>query len=193
MKSLSLSHPHLLIVTGIPGSGKTFFAEKFADTFRAPFVNYEKIIKRSADSQAADEIFLYQLDELLKTHQTILVEGFGETRTDRIELTRKAKSAGYEPLIIWVQTDPYTAKDRLTRPSKNKTEQLLTSDEYDREFKRFTPPNAAEKSVVVSGKHTYATQAKVVLKKLTTPRAEISAHTTPIAAREPGRRNITVR
>lgn len=194
MKSLSLSQPHLLIVTGIPGSGKTFFAEKFADTFRAPFVNYEKIMKLcKGDVQSADEIFLYQLDELLKTHQTVLVEGFGETRTDRIELNRKAKSAGYESLIIWVQTDPLTAKDRLTRPSKNRAEQVITSEEYDREFKRFTPPNAAEKSVVVSGKHTYATQAKVVLKKLTTPRAEISAHTTPIAVREPGRRNITVR
>jgi predicted kinase len=195
MKSLSLSQPHLLIVTGVPGSGKTFFAEKFASTFRAPFVNYEKIalLCNGSDEQVVDELFGYQLNELLKTGQTILVEGAGETRTGRAELTRRAKEAGYAPLIVWVQTDPSTAKDRLTRPSKNNTEHLLTPEEYDRSFKRFTPPSAVEKTVVVSGKHTYATQAKVVLKKLTAPRAEISAHSTPIATREPGRRNITVR
>ena len=195
MKSLSLSQPHLLIVTGVPGSGKTFFAEKFANTFRAPFVNYEKIalLCNSSDEQVVDELFGYQLDELLKTGQTILVEGAGETRTGRIELARRAKDAGYTSLIVWVQTDLSTSKDRLTRPSKNNTQHLLSSEEYDRSFKRFTPPNTVEKTVVVSGKHTYATQAKVVLKKLTAPRAEISAHTTPIATREPGRRNITVR
>ena len=195
MKSLSLSQPHLLIVTGVPGSGKTFFAEKFADTFRAPFINYDKIafLSDGSSKEAVDDLFIYQLGELLKTGQTILVEGVGETRTDRTELARRAKEAGYLPLIIWVQTDPATAKDRLTRPVRGKSQQLLSNDEYDRLFKRFTPPNAVEKTVVVSGKHTYASQAKVVLKKLTAPRAEISTHTSPIATREPGRRNITVR
>lgn len=195
MKSLSLSQPHLLIVTGVPGSGKTFFAEKFADTFRAPFVNYNKIayLSEGSGKEAIDDLFDYQLTELLKTQQTILIEGVGEARTDRIELARKAKAAGYVPLIVWVQTDPATAKDRLTRPVRGKEQQLLSPEEYDRLLKHFTPPNATEKTVVVSGKHTYASQAKVVLKKLTAPRAEISAHTTPIATREPGRRNITVR
>jgi predicted kinase len=192
MKSLSLSQPHLIIMTGVPGSGKSFFAEKFADTFHAPYVNYE-IISSLCDPTAANELFYYQIHELLKTQQTIIVEGLSDTRTERSELTRKARTSGYTPLLLWVQTDPSTAKNRITRVTKNKPNRTLAPEEYDHEAKRFTPPNAIEKPVVVSGKHTYATQAKVILKKLSAPRTEISAHTTPIATREPGRRNITVR
>ncbi len=146
-----------------------------------------------SDTTAVRDLFYYQLDELLKTRQSIIVEGLSNTRTERSELTRRARAAGYASLLLWVQTDPFTAKTRSTRVAKNKPNRTLTSDEYDHQAKRFTPPNAIEKPVVVSGKHTYATQAKVILKKLSVPRSETSTHTTPIAAREPGRRNITVR
>ena len=195
MKSLSLSQPHLIIMTGVPGSGKTYFAEKFTDTFRAPYISHEKLalLSQNREVDAIDALLHYQLDELLKTQQTILVEGLADTRTDRIELSRKARAAGYAPLLIWVQTDPATAKNRSTRVVKNKNYWTLSPEEYDRALKHFTPPNTVEKPIVISGKHTYATQAKIVLKKLSAPRAEISAHTTPIAVREPGRRNITVR
>jgi predicted kinase len=195
MKSLSLSQPHLIILTGVPGSGKTYFAEKFADTFKAPYVSYEKIatLGKISDGNIANTLLHYQLDELLKTQQTVLVEGQGDTRADRTEIFRKARAAGYAPLLIWIQTDPATAKTRSTRVQKNKTFRTLSPEEYDRAMKHFAPPSAIEKPVVISGKHTYATQAKVVLKKLSAPRAEISTHATPIAAREPGRRNITVR
>lgn len=196
MKSLSLTKPHLILVVGVPGSGKTFFAEKFAETFNAPYVSTEKIDTLLGDAAAATkDIMNYQLDELLKTKQSILVEGAAETRTDRAEIARKAKTAGYELLTTWVQTDPATAKGRATRKSSGKTNRIYSSDEYDRLVKRFTAPNASEKPLVISGKHTYATQAKVVLKRLSAPRAEISVHTTPIAQREqrPGRRNITIR
>jgi predicted kinase len=195
MKSLSLSQPHLIIMTGVPGSGKSFFAEKFADMFRAPYVCYEKIsiLCNGSDSVAVRDLFYYQIDELLKTQQAVIIEGLSDTRTERSELARKARAAGYVPLLLWVQTDPSTAKSRATRVAKNKPNSTMTPEEYDQYARRFTPPNAIEKPVVVSGKHTYATQAKVILKKLSAPHTEISAHTTPIATREPGRRNITVR
>jgi predicted kinase len=195
MKSLSLSQPHLIIMTGVPGSGKSFFAEKFADTFRAPYISYEKIsiLANTFDDVIVQDLFYYQLDELLKTQQAIIIEGLSDTHTERVELARKARIAGYAPLLLWVQTDPQTAKTRTTRTAKNKPNRTLTPEEYDQVTKRFTPPNNIEKPVVISGKHTYATQAKVVLKKLSAPRTEISTHTKPVATREPGRRNITVR
>jgi predicted kinase len=182
-------------MTGVPGSGKTFFAEKFAETFRAPYVSYETIARMCGgnDPEVPRDLFYYQLEELLKTQQTIIIEGLSDTRTERTELGRRARGAGYVPLLLWVQTDPVAAKTRTIRVTKNKPNRTLTPAEYDQHAKRFTQPNAIEKPVVISGKHTYATQAKVILKKLSAPRSEISAHTTPIAIREPGRRNITVR
>lgn len=191
MKSLSLSQPHLIVMVGIPGSGKTFFAEKFSETFLTPYVNYEKNLSFTKyDNDAAHDVTSYQLNELLKTQKSIIIEGIAETRTERNELTKKARRAGYETLYVWVQTDPVTAKNRLT---KGKTG-YMTSEEYDRISKRFTAPNTIERPVVISGKHTYATQAKAILKKLSAPRAEISVHATPVTRpTTQGRRSITIR
>jgi predicted kinase len=191
MKSLSLSQPHLIILTGVKGSGKTHFAEKFAETFNAPYVSREHVAKLTPDDTSIEKIIVYQLGELLKTKQPLIVDGLGTTRTERVELTRKAREAGYETMLIWVQTDPITARGRAMKASKKQ----LTPEEYDRAAKRFTPPNTVEKPVVISGKHTYASQAKVILKKLTAPRAAISTHTTAPVRPQPtaGRRSITIR
>jgi len=191
MKSLSLSQPHLIIVVGTPGSGKTFFAEKFADTFRAPYVSREKLTTLLGNPTTfTDELLYYQVNELLKTHQSILVEGVSDTRAQRLELAKYARASGYETLLIWVQTDPATSKSRYQKDHK-----VQSSEEYDVLVKRFTPPVAIEKPVVISGKHTYATQAKVILKKLSEPRAVISSQATPPPRSEPTstRRNITIR
>lgn len=195
MKSLSLAQPHLIIMVGVPGAGKSFFAEKFAQTFNAPIVSLEKIIPYTISDDGAATLMHQTIDELLKTGRSIIIEGYMDTRTERDKLTRKAKSANYETLVVWVQTDPSTAKSRSVRDFKGKVNRTLTSDEYDRIVKRFTPPNSIEKPTVISGKHTYATQAKIVLKKISSARAEISVHTTsPVRTEERSRRsNIIVR
>jgi predicted kinase len=192
MKSLQLSRPHVLMMVGIPGSGKSSFAEKFAETFGAPRISFDVIRSLTLDAPAARSLMTGQLQELLKTRQTLIVDGATETRTERQDIVRTARAAGYEPLIIWVQTDPSTAKSRALKQSH--TGSVSTPDAFDQAFRRFTPPNATEKSVVISGKHTYATQTKVVLKKLSEPRAAISVHSSPPArVEESNRRNITVR
>ena len=197
MKSLSLSQPHVIIMTGIPGSGKSFFAEKFADTFHAPYVSQTKIAQLARCSEAdAVQVTLYLLQELFKSKQPIVFDGASETRTERAELARLARKAGYETLFVWVQTDLATAKGRSTKDLKGKTSRTLTPEEFDQHVKRFTAPNAIEKPMVVSGKHTYASQAKVVLKKLSAPRASsaqpIEPPARPLSPAAP-RRNIIIR
>jgi predicted kinase len=188
MKSLSLAQPHMIVMVGVPGSGKSFFAEKFSETFSAPYVSLEKIIPFAKSSVAAETVFQNQLSELLKTRQSIILEGGATTRIERDKLTRQAKTAGYEALLVWVQTDPATAKIRRIRESKDKTP--ITSAQYDQLVKRFAVPSTLEKAIVISGKHTYATQAKIVLKKLSAPRAEISTHDiAPVRTEERSRRN----
>lgn len=198
MKSLSLTQPHIIALIGVPGSGKSFFAEKFTETFHAPYVDYHKILELSGASiDIAKRLYQYQLHELLKTNQSIIVEGLADSRVDRIALQKKARLAGYRVLLVWVQIDPATAKNRSLKQAKSDHNHTMTSDEYDRIAKRFTPPNTSENAIVVSGKHTYASQAKVVLKRLSQPRAAISSHDTPPVRPErtvqTERRNITIR
>lgn len=194
MKSLSLTTPHMIIMVGLPGSGKSFFAEKFASTFGAPYVSTDTISSLGVlEPRLIEAMCAHMLEELLKTKQSIIVECPAATRTERLELAKKARANGYEPLIVWVQTDSLTTKTRATR-DKTKHGGIITDEQYERALKRFTAPNSLEKPVVISGKHTYASQAKVVLQKLSAPRAEISTHqVAPIRKVQQGRRNITIR
>jgi predicted kinase len=164
MKSLSLTQPHAIVMVGIPGSGKTFFAQKFSDTFNAPFVNIDAIVPHSKDSEAAYAIANLQLTELLKTKLSLLIEVDSATRTARRDLAQYLRKNGYVPLYVWVQTDPETARQRLKRLREK------DSETFDAQLRRFSPPHTSESPVVISGRHTFATQAKIILKHLSNPR-----------------------
>ncbi len=201
MKSLSLVKPLILIVIGTPGSGKSFFARQFSETFSAPEVNYDRLQHTlSTDGEVVQKIADFEIDELLKTQKTFIIDGAGHSRAARIALRKKAQESGYDTLLIWVQTDENTAKYRsMKRSARRKDDQYntsLTSQQYDSLVKRFTPPAINEQSVVISGKHTYATQAKVVLRKLVAAREEarpIVNHGDRAPDASAPRRNVIIR
>lgn len=191
MKPLTPASPHAIIMVGIPGSGKSTFAEHFANTFQAPIINSDAL-KRELHLDAQQVVLLqkHMLQELLKTHRTVLIEGMGERRAQRAELTRVVTKAGYKPLIVWVQTDPAEAKRRATKPFPRGSD--LTPTEFDDRAKQFQAPTATEGALVISGKHTYATQLKVVLKQLASvPRPNVEAEPEKPSAR-PRARGIMV-
>lgn len=185
MKSLSLVKPHLIVMVGIPGSGKSFFADHFADTFNAPLVSSGRIRHELFNEPAFDSneqaiirrMSDYMLDELYKTHRTLVYEGTADTRTDRQAITKRSRSAGYETLFVWVQTESTTARKRVEKAIKGNT--AIRSDSFDIALKHFSAPRPSEKAVVISGKHTYASQLKIVLKRLVEPRVELVEKQTP--------------
>ena len=182
MKSLSLSQPHAVVMVGIPGSGKTSFARKFADTFHAPFISYDEIERHARDASSANSLLFMQLDEIAKTHQSIVLEYMTHTRQARQALAKELKDLGYKTMFVWVQTDPETAKLRSLKAKAHNDES------FDSTLRQFSPPHESEKPVVISGKHTYATQARIVLKRLSAPRSEQTSLKQP--PHRPG--NITV-
>ena len=186
MKSLSLTAPHVVIMVGLPGAGKSFFAEHFSETFSAPLVNWNSIRTQVFDhptySTEEDAIVKriadYTLNELFKTQATLLYEGDTLTQASRQALARTVRDAGYEPLFVWVQTDVTSARARAIK-------QGVSPDYYDASKKRFTPLKDSDPYVVISGKHTYASQLKIVLRKLSSARAtaaEESARTPKVTS-----------
>jgi predicted kinase len=180
MKSLQLTKPHLLVVVGLPGSGKTFFAVPFSDTFNAPFLDYKHYEYIAKDAAIGTKLASHMLSQLLRTKQTIIIEGRGSSRAQRQELIKLAHKNGYQPLFVWVQTEPVSAEQRSVH-SKTAT---LTKDEFDRQVKQFEHPVRSEPYLVISGKHTHPSQAKTVLKRLVGDRPAA----VPVAIRQMPRR-----
>lgn len=175
MNTLSLTTPRVIFLVGIPGAGKTFFGKKFADTYGAPFIELEKLRYTlfetptfSGDEQhRLEAVMAAQFTELLKTKRTIIFEGGLETRSARARLAKQARAAGYKPLFVWVQTEPTTAQQRAVRGGRsNEQEYLISAERFGQLVAQFTAPNHTERFVVISGKHTYPSQAKAVLRHI---------------------------
>jgi len=184
MKALSLSRPLLILIIGLPGAGKSFFARHFGDTFGAPLVSSDELQFELFDPPkfTALEYGLVrrlaerQLIQLVKTHTSILVDGICNTRQERQQLEKLAAAHDYDTLTVWVQTDEPTAKMRALSRNKKRTGDefnvKITAEQYRLHANRLVPPARTEDYVVISGKHTYSTQAKMVLRKLAAPRAQ---------------------
>jgi gluconate kinase len=188
MKPITPASPHAIIMVGIPGSGKSTFAEHFAETFKAPIINESRIAYEAGlDADQTEAVSARLLGEILKTERTFLLEAQNLTKARRASLNATITKAGFRPLVVWVQTESLEAKRRAMKAQPNGSG--LSEEEFDDIYTNFQPPLAQEKAIVISGKHTYATQLKVVLKQLAGSRPE--NHVTPPNPRQPG--NIVIR
>ena len=180
MNSLSPSQPLVLVMIGTPGSGKSFFARRFAETFNAPLISFDEIRFELFNdiTHSEDEDFVVarvagmQLRELLRTKKTIVIDGGHNPKVNRAELAKIVKRAGYDVLNVWVQADERTARSRSLRRKEDVDDDRFNRPLSDEEFyahaRTFTPPSKYESYVVISGRHTYPAQARTVLKKLVT-------------------------
>lgn len=181
MRSLSLSVPHVVVMVGIPGSGKSFFAERFSETFSVPLVSWGMIrdVLFNEATHADDEYEIinrvgqHMLAQLFQTGATLLYEGGCLTHDSRKDLAAIIRKAGYEPLFVWVQTDLATTRARALKHG-------TPADVHAAAVSIFTPPKDKEPFVVISGKHTYASQLKIVLKQLSSQRVAAVAKSQPV-------------
>ncbi|MBR3332595.1 AAA family ATPase [Candidatus Saccharibacteria bacterium] len=148
--------PRLLLVFGAPCSGKTTFAEKFAKKYNLAYYNLDELADEDKFSR---ENILRILDLISRTHANIIIEGGIGTEKDRTEIRNVFRAAGYEPALIWVQTDLATIRTRLRIRHKTiaKAKKILDSAES------LEAPAEYEAPIILSGKHTFETQSKHTL------------------------------
>ena len=178
MRSQTPSAAHVVILVVIPGAGKSFFAEYFAKAFNAPLVNIHTIANTlDVDESSAVKVGDMLLGELFKTGRTLVYEGPTTTKQQRKDIAKRVAGAGYQPLFVWVQTESSTAKSRVSRKTHNG--KRLTGSEFEEAVKLFQAPSEKEKCLVISGKHTFSSQLRVVLKHLVGPRVQAQQTHTP--------------
>lgn len=159
-KSQTLSQPRAILVFGAPASGKTTFCEKFSQQFRAPYYNLAAI---GQDQGFDRKKLLYVLGLIARTGQNMIIEGELNTEKDRDEIRRLLREEGYNPSLIWIQTDVNTIKARLKARLKSVTK---AKEEYDQKIAELEAPSESENPIVLSGKHTFETQLSHTLSQL---------------------------
>ncbi|HSE29633.1 MAG TPA: ATP-binding protein [Candidatus Saccharimonadales bacterium] len=173
MKTLSIAKPLVILVVGLPGAGKSYFAKQFSDTFSVPLISnnqirgelFEKPQFSADENKIVERIQDLMLQQLLKTKGSVLVDDGMVTRQDRQKLVQIAKKSGFDVLTVWVQTNPDMAKMRATKnPNKTPDYNVIPEAHFNTIQKKFAPPT--EDYIVISGMHTYTTQARTVLRKL---------------------------
>ncbi|MBR3264051.1 AAA family ATPase [Candidatus Saccharibacteria bacterium] len=160
-KSQVLSQPRAILVFGAPASGKTTFCEKFSQQFRAPYYNLTEICEENNFSR---DTMLNILQLIARTGQNIIIEGGLNTQADREEIKKILSEEGYNPSLIWIQTDVNTIKSRLKARLKSVAR---AKEEYDHKISELEAPDeASEKPIVLSGKQTFEMQLSQTLSHL---------------------------
>ncbi|HWT39816.1 MAG TPA: hypothetical protein VN081_00890, partial [Dongiaceae bacterium] len=103
-----------------------------------------------------------------------------DTKKGRAELEKFLHKAGYQSLFVWVQTEPNEARRRALKPYPKGSG--LSDSEFREAAAQLEMPQKPEKVVVISGKHTYTTQIKVVLKQLAAKPASQTSKVQPAAS-----------
>ena len=152
--------PRAILVFGAPCSGKTTFCEKFSNRFKAPYYNLTSLREEAGFTEKQIHVVL---EAISKTGQNIVIEGGIDTESERKTVGKLLKSCGYNPALVWIQTDINTIKSRLKSKFRSPTK---AKDEYDAKVGLMEAPTDYEKPIILSGKHTFNTQLAHVLSQI---------------------------
>ena len=156
MEGNKKNKPRALLVFGAPCSGKSTFSEKFAKKFGLAFYDLSKL----SESGFSHEQIITVLKLILRTRQTIIIEGCLNTEAERVEMRNLLRADGYEPALIWIQTDITTIRNRLKQRHRSVSK---AKQAYDGAVNDMEAPAENERPIILSGKHTFETQTKHVI------------------------------
>ncbi|MBR3204124.1 AAA family ATPase [Candidatus Saccharibacteria bacterium] len=152
--------PRAILVFGAPGSGKTTFSRKFAEKFHSAFFDLGELEK---ENNLDRETTLFILEQVARTNVTLVIEGVLDTERERTEIRNVLRRAGYNPSLVWIQTDVSTIRQRLRLKNRSAAK---AKKEYETRISSMEAPSEIEAPIVLSGKHTFETQLRHVLTQL---------------------------
>jgi predicted kinase len=177
MAKLALTKPTLILLYGLPGSGKSFIARQLTEHIQAAHVHGDRIRAELFDNPQFDDketstvqhVMDYMTNEYLQAGLSVIYDGNSNRAGQRRIFRNMASKNGADTLIIWAQIDIESAFTRVAtrdrRRSDDKYAQPLDRTGFDALTTRMQNPNG-ENYVVVSGKHVFSTQLSAIVKRL---------------------------
>ena len=177
MNKLQLSKPTLIMLYGFPGSGKTHFARQICDVISAAHVQGDRIRYELFESPRFDKqenevvthLMEYMAEEFLSAGISVVFDINAMRLSQRRALRDMARKVHASHMLIWIQIDPDSSFLRTTRRDRRKADDKYAApvdrSTFDKQLNYMQNPHN-EDYIVISGKHTFATQRTAVMKKL---------------------------
>ncbi|MBA4056434.1 MAG: hypothetical protein C0490_17090 [Marivirga sp.] len=114
----------VVIICGLPGSGKSYFASQLASVIRAEYINSDKVRKdlgASGKYSLDDKLAIYRemvkmSREFLKKNKSIVVDATFYRDSMREMFQSEAKQLGSDIYFIHVHADESLVRERMTKP-----------------------------------------------------------------------------
>lgn len=178
MSKIVPEKPVIILLYGFPGSGKTFFSRQLCEELQSAHLEEDRIRNElfekprfsKQENYALQRIMGYMSGEFLAAGISVIYDmnamRFSQRHTVR-EIARRNK---VDTLIVWFQLDADTAYLRNAKRDRRKMDDRFAAGYNVEQFRELAAhmqqPEPTEDFVVVSGKHTYASQRGNVMKKL---------------------------
>lgn len=178
MSKRILHKPSLILLYGYPGAGKSYFARQFCEDVAAAHVHDDKIRHEifeeprydKQENQILQQLMQYMTEEFLKAGLSVVFDTNAMRLGHRRMLRDLARKFSAQPVLVWLQIDSDSAYLRASTRDRRKTDDKfaipMDKEMFGKVAGFMQNPGQAEDYVVLSGKHTYSTQSKMISKKL---------------------------
>lgn len=170
--------PLLVLLYGFPGAGKSYFARRLCEQLQAAHVQGDRIRTELFETPRYDkeenavvaQLMDYMTHEFLNASMSVVYDTNAMRLSQRRALREMARKAHVQPLLIWLQIDTDSAFARASKRDRRRADDKYAAPidraTFDHVASHMQNPDAAEDYIVISGKHSFATQYSSVIKRL---------------------------
>ena len=167
----------MICLYGFPGSGKSYVARNLAEIMEIAHVNSDRIRSELFQSPRYDaqenaiitHLMDYMSEEFLGAGLSIVYDTNALRAAQRRKLRELARKHKAEYILIWLQVDVDSAftrtQGRDRRTMDDKFAEPQTRETFNRQLAGMQNPDG-EDYIVISGKHTFATQKSAIINRL---------------------------
>lgn len=177
MQKNRLTHPVVVYMYGLPGSGKSYVARQISELLGMVHISSDRLRSElfenpkhdKPENQTITHLMNYMSEEFLKAGISVVYDISVSRLRDRRALRELAHHCGARELMVWLQIDSETAKHRSNNRDHRKIDDKYSTAINDEIFDRYAkalqnPQN--ESYLVLSGKHVFNTQKTAILRRL---------------------------